>query len=210
MEIVPGPLPTFFVAIRIIATIIIGLFALAGLLFFLGHAYSIDASDKKQKKAQEEWDSKAGEREEQKRLALQKKEDEEKEKQAQILPDSVWYSFHVKLDSINEPEIQDEIVRIVNLAAVKVAIVAMNQDKKSRGIEIDDRYEWATETYPYVKWDRGDFGKYNSEWTDLRGLCLKILPALKDRVPHFSQFEPLKSYSKKRSTVATKVDVEAK
>jgi len=36
--------------------------------------------------------------------------------------------------------------------------------------------------------------KEKREWTELRNFALEIAPRLADRLPHFSEFEPLKSH----------------
>ena len=42
-------------------------------------------------------------------------------------------------------------------------------------------------------WD-DEVSNLKQDWTEERKLALQICPKLADRLPHFSRFEPLKSY----------------
>ena len=119
----------------------------------------------------------------------EKKEEEEasrrasREAQESILRNlsiSLGLEFGVELETIHESNTQDEIVRIVNLRAIETANSCVHEDKKSRrGSSADSsRYE-------------------KNAWYQARSLALQICPELKNRLPHFSEFEPLKSYNAK-------------
>ena len=45
-----------------------------------------------------------------------------------------------------------------------------------------------------VSWDEVS-KQMKIAWASLRNLALEAVPELKDRLPHFSEFEPLKSYN---------------
>ena len=89
--------------------------------------------------------------------------------------------FAVKLEDIHESTTQDEIVRIVNLLAIETSMACVNQDKYVRG---GCGRDWS-----------GSANLLKIKWSEARKFALKIAPELADRLPHFSEFEPLKSYN---------------
>ena len=133
-----------------------------------------------------------------KKEQAQKKEREEedaareKERRLKAVQDQLAYdvrnSFSVEPDTIGENYTQNEIVRIVNLLAQQASFACVNQDKEGRGEEPGrrgcERPSWDAEAHFLKK-----------EWSQKKNLALQICPDLKDRLPHFSEFEPLKSYN---------------
>jgi len=90
-------------------------------------------------------------------------------------------AFGVELDTIHEQETQDEIIRIMNLLAYRAAAACVNQDKAIRGEEdLSREYQ--------------DVGEIKLRWAEARKFILQIAPELTKLMPHFSEFEPLKSY----------------
>jgi hypothetical protein len=101
-----------------------------------------------------------------------------------VLGHEVDRLFGVELSTIHETHTQDEIVRVVSLLAHQAAEACVNQDKAVRGEQVkysDDCYHSANAR--------------KIDWSKARKLALQICPELKDRLPHFSEFEPLKSYN---------------
>ena len=78
----------------------------------------------------------------------------------------------------------DEIVRLVNLEAIKTAQACVKQDKSNR-----ENFEHLTRFFDH------DVNDLKRSWAEMRNNALKLCPNLKDRLPHFSEFEPLKSYN---------------
>jgi hypothetical protein len=120
--------------------------------------------------------------------------------------------FRFDLDEVKESVNQDEIVRLVNLMAVQTAMACVKQDKACRGGKEEPFYScannaceelcWANiERDPrIISWHQGAswFNVVESRkgtWANVRKIALQIAPELKDRLPHFSEFEPLKSYN---------------
>lgn len=79
----------------------------------------------------------------------------------------------------------DEIVRLVNLQAVNIAKLCVQQDKVNRGIFSTSQDSYLDEELKSCK----------RNWSSSKNAVLKIEPNLDDRMPHFSEFEPLKSYN---------------
>lgn len=103
----------------------------------------------------------------------------------------IYNIFGVELGMVNESSTQDEIVRIVNLIAHQTALACVNQDKDGRGEQV--------ESYPHHSvgipgWENAAKA-LKRKWSNARNLALQAAPELKDRLPHFSEFEPLKSYN---------------
>lgn len=108
------------------------------------------------------------------------KEEERLRKEKLELEREVRRTFHVDLETVQEPTTQDEIIRIMDLLAFCAADACVNQDKALRG-ETELR--------------RGEeVAGYKLRWAYSRDLVLRVAPELVDRMPHFSEFEPLKSY----------------
>jgi len=104
-----------------------------------------------------------------------------KDKILDILQLKVDIMFGLELNKIYESGTQDEIVRIVNLLAHETASACEREDKARRG------------GYFHPS-QRSDAGFKKREWSEKRNLALQVCPELKERLPHFSEFEPLKSY----------------
>lgn len=88
--------------------------------------------------------------------------------------------FQVDFDRINEKGTQDEIVRCVNILACRTAKDCFDQSCSSaekRDI-LDDLS-----------------AKSKRAWLEARNSALEICPELEGRMPHFGEFEPLKSYN---------------
>ena len=72
----------------------------------------------------------------------------------------------------------------------------MNQDKEQRGEQVENsgRIVEGTIDVQYHLWNT--VVKWEKEnWMYKRELAMQIYPKLKERMPHFSQIEPLKSYN---------------
>ncbi len=112
----------------------------------------------------------------------EKKEREREKKEStrqellRLLEERVHNAFSFELDTIHESDTQDEIVRVVNLLARRTAEACFNQETTTDSCS---DYE---------------VGCLKRRWSDTRKLALQIAPQLADRMPHFSDFEPLKSY----------------
>lgn len=107
----------------------------------------------------------------------------------------VWQKFAVELDTIHGAYSQSEIVRIVNLLAYRTAVACMNQDKEGRGLKIPRPWNESPNGHTWqVSWDT-EARNLKREWSESRKLAFQIIPELKDQMPHFSEFEPLKSYN---------------
>ena len=124
------------------------------------------------------------ERIEQNREAKEKQE----EQILQQLMKEIANTFHFDLsgvreilEDIHEIYVQDEIVRFISLLACEVAEACVNQDKANRGET--QFYHLGQET-----------SRLKAKWSKARMLALLIAPELANRLPHFSEFEPLKSY----------------
>ncbi|MEI6580598.1 MAG: hypothetical protein WCO07_00290 [bacterium] len=124
-------------------------------------------------------------------------EQQKKEQNLKNLSCEVSNILGVELFKINEIETQDEIVRIVNLSAYKTANACVNQEKENRGEKVE-KYIYPSDNgtlFPvYYSWD-SMVPIFKTEWAQKRNLALKIMPELADRMPHFSQVEPLKTYN---------------
>jgi hypothetical protein len=81
--------------------------------------------------------------------------------------------FAVDLAEVDAVETQNEIVRIVGILAHRAATACVNQVKS---------------TYSDY-----DVRLLKLKWAEARRLALKIAPELAERLPHFSEYEPLKS-----------------
>ncbi len=125
-------------------------------------------------------------------LRRQKKEEKELTRHREIgwqlpLCNEIENTFSIKLDrfiEVRESHVKEEIIRQVNLLAKQTAEACMNQDKANRG-KIET-YRLGRKAY-----------ELKIQWSKARDLALKIAPELADRLPHFSKFEPLKSYNAK-------------
>lgn len=124
--------------------------------------------------------------EEQEKRNQQKKKFKKKEKKWEMeeyLPGLFGIEMGNNLEDKNKA--YDEIVRLVNLEAVRTAEACVEQDKINRGVggeDIDRFYDY-------------DVADLKADWAKMRNNALKLCPDLKDRLPHFSEFEPLKSYN---------------
>lgn len=107
----------------------------------------------------------------------------------------VLNTFSVDLKTINETNTQDEIIRIVNLLAYRVAVACVNSDKSARGekvelyVDPDENEHFSGRPWSVI------VTMLKVRWLNRKNLALQICPELKDRLPHFSEFEPLKSYN---------------
>ena len=144
------------------------------------------------------------------KLPRRKKEEEEfwrknkeeaarknKEEILNRLNEDAFETFCVELDTINEKGAQDEIVRIVNLLAHETSEACMNQDKFGRREKVRPYLNPGNDDtlFPdYIPWSTVA-DRLKISWSKTRNLALQIAPELADRMPHFSQVEPLKSYN---------------
>jgi hypothetical protein len=94
--------------------------------------------------------------------------------------------FGIELEKIHEGSSQDEIVRFVNLLAFSVAKSCVDQDKGIRGGRIKES------DLDYLN---NNVRPRKAAWAKARNLAIQAIPELKDRLPHFSEVEPLKSYN---------------
>ena len=99
---------------------------------------------------------------------------------------AVFNTFSVDPDKIHESATQDEIVRLVNLLACRTSLACMNQDKEVREEAVYGKRK-------ALSWDE-ESKVLKIEWAEARKLALRISPELAGRMPHFSEFEPIKSY----------------
>lgn len=130
------------------------------------------------------------------------KQNEKREKEKIILRNleiKVWNNFGVNLDEVSESETQNEIVRNVNLIAKQTSFACVNQIKVNMGEKIEPYITFSDDDKNMIfeirmPWNkRVDFLK--KTWFNTRQLALQIIPNAKDKMPHFSEFEPLKSYN---------------
>lgn len=157
-------------------------------------------------------------KEEKERPERERRQKEEEAKRQRYLLELFFDEiFGVSLSRANESAIQDEVVRIVNLCAYQTAVACVNQDKAGRGedstpyfvgYEFGQRHEYSYSSDTYTdkywlchesfclnfSWDKLVSSR-KSTWAALRDTALYGIPELKDRLPHFSEFEPLKSYN---------------
>lgn len=110
---------------------------------------------------------------------------ERKQEILDCLQDEAHEAFGIELDTVHESATQDEIVRMMNLLAIKTATECVNYDKQVRGV-LDCSWNY-----------KGGSARLKHEWSETRKLALRICPELASRLPHFSEFEPLKSYREK-------------
>ncbi len=143
-----------------------------------------EKKEAKEKETRQKWE-----------LEEQKRNKEEIFNQLAFLAKEV---FGVDLHLIHESGTQDEIVRIVNLRGHEAAQACVNQDKTNRGENIKlyirpkDRDEYL---HPeQFTWDEMAH-EFKIAWSEKRNLAIQIAPELTNRMPHFSEFEPLKSYN---------------
>jgi hypothetical protein len=125
-----------------------------------------------------------------------KREEDNKNSTFHYLKMEIKSVFSVDLELIKEMGTQDEIVRTVNLYAYKVAEACVNQDKFARGEKVKP-YTEPSDTYsvnPDYSWNERTH-KLKKYWSEIRKLAIQALPELEKRIPHFSEFEPLKSYN---------------
>jgi hypothetical protein len=125
------------------------------------------------------------ERPRERRMEEEEKKEAERHHKEAILHDldsKIQGVFHVELDTVHETTTQDEIVRIVNLLACQTAMACVKQEKYIRQGGDSDKYDHLPDGL-------------KMEWLEARKLALQIVPDLADRLPHFSEFEPLKSYN---------------
>lgn len=124
----------------------------------------------------------------------EKYEEEEKREVLRSLTRNVNFFLGIDLDTVHEIFSQDEIVRVVNLCAYQLAVSCVNQDIVARGgkaINLQLNSDALSGTGS--RWEDKVY-HLKEEWSHKRNLALQIAPELKDRLPHFSEFEPLKSY----------------
>jgi hypothetical protein len=122
--------------------------------------------------------------EEAEKLAANLKEEEDSLHQLRY---DVNSTFGVKLEDVHENTAQDEMVRVVNLLAFLVSEACVNQEKESRHVAV---------AFPPHSTHWGDYEVRirKAKWAVARNLAIQLIPELADRLPHFSEFEPLKSY----------------
>lgn len=115
-----------------------------------------------------------------------KREKDKKEHERWEMEESLPNFFGVEISDNFEDNSKayDEIVRLVNLEAIRTAISCVKQDKENRGVNKD-----VSVFFDY------DVADQKGSWAKMRNNALKLNPNLKDRLPHFSEFDPLKSYN---------------
>lgn len=149
-------------------------------LFMGGLFYSVFIAEPKRRKKEEQKKQEEQEREN------RRDEEQEKEYERKEIEVHIPNTFSVKLGNTLEDKNKayDEIVRLVNLEAVRTAKVCVKQDKKNRGDDggYDEHFD-------------SDVADLKLSWAKMRNNALKLNPKLRDRMPHFSEFEPLKSYN---------------
>jgi hypothetical protein len=94
--------------------------------------------------------------------------------------------FGMTPDDVHNTASQEEIVRIVNLEASRVSQLCHNQTQMllgGRGLNGGDDAE---------------VSQAKGRWAEKRNLTIELVPELAGRMPHFSEFEPLKSYHEER------------
>lgn len=98
-------------------------------------------------------------------------------------------TFGVDPDTVGDGGVQDEIVRIVNHLGHQTAAACVNQDKAGRGEETGDQ-----PSRDVRHWNE-EVLRLKREWALSRKAALMAVPSLSDRMPHFSQMEPLRTYN---------------
>lgn len=107
-------------------------------------------------------------------------------------------AFSVDLKVIQEDTTQDEVVRIVNLLAYQVAVACVNQERVTRGEKVEPYHDPKDiHCCNHISWGEAT-ARLKIEWAKSRNLAIQICPRLTERLPHFSEFEPLKSYHEER------------
>jgi hypothetical protein len=128
---------------------------------------------------------------EQKKWDEENKKAQEKERHDYLCFKAVTV-FGVDIEGSFGNAVFDEIVRNVNLLAFKAAEACVKQDIQTR--EGGSKYsDWASEAVHSKR-----------EWSEARNLAILIRPQLTDRMPHFSEFEPLKSYNAEHQQMKAK------
>ena len=140
--------------------------------------------------------------EEDERLKKEKQEEKEKEQKKtkerilKELKENVWKIFSVDLNHIHVSEVQDEVIRVVNSIAQETSVACVKQIKFQLGEKIGlyVRPDCDPTWFSPISWNqRADVLK--KEWFNAKQLALQIIPNIGDKMPHFSQFEPLKSFN---------------
>ncbi|MFA5773202.1 MAG: hypothetical protein WC908_00820 [Candidatus Paceibacterota bacterium] len=108
-------------------------------------------------------------------------------------------TFGFELETVNESGNQNEVIRIVNLLAYETSEACVKQNMENRGKKVKKYVHPKDQNnlFPdFISWDTV-VQRRKISWAETRELALKIVPELKDQMPHFSEFDPLKSYSAK-------------
>lgn len=123
---------------------------------------------------------------EEQRHVEEEKEEREQQYKLNEARSQARYEFGVDVKPPYKSQAYDEIVRIVNLLAQLTAKACVAQDKFVRSEKIDEIDHNTT-------WD-DEVNSRKRKWSQKRNLALRVCPELASRLPHFSEFEPLKSY----------------
>jgi flagellar biosynthesis/type III secretory pathway M-ring protein FliF/YscJ len=155
---------------------LLGVLFLLILLFLLWHLFFKLPRDKRREK-------------DMRKLEQEEEEKEIKEFNQKRPKEIAWEKFGLNLGStlIDKNVTYDEIIRQVNYLALQTARSCVKQDKANRRKgekEIDKLYDINNEVV-----------SYKVKWSTMRKYALVVSPELGDRMPHFSEFEPLKSYN---------------
>lgn len=120
----------------------------------------------------------------------EKKETESENKRVhERLRNWVFVVLGIDLNTINEDGTKNEIIRVVNSLAKKTSFLCVQEDEYNR-----KKGSYPSESVYDNK----------KKWAEARELAFNIAPELKDRMPHFSEFEPLKSYNAEHLIQKTK------
>ncbi|MEI7688754.1 MAG: hypothetical protein WCI91_01055 [Candidatus Nomurabacteria bacterium] len=97
------------------------------------------------------------------------------------------YKFGVKLGTNLQSNnyAYDEIIRIVNLIAINVSQLCVEQDKINRS----DSKIWEKKCIDE------QLKEIKTKWAEMRESAVYIKSDLINHLPHFSEYEPLKSYN---------------
>jgi hypothetical protein len=157
--------------------------------------YLIFPKKKREKKQKEEQEKKDWEEKNKNRAV-----EVEKQRIFNDLKYKVLEYFSVELEKIDQTGTQDEIVRVVNLLATEIAIACVNSDKAARGETVKPYYDPSKDKHfqDFIPWAEVVMKK-KILWAKSRNVAILAMHELESRMPHFSEYEPLKTYRQKKS-----------